>query len=192
MATAQLTAPEETTPETDRPLHAARTEGELSISLSEMLGLLGCLEEPEDSETGAKFSADLHRNVQRATADKLQRYQGFFSFCDAQTDQCDSEISRMQARKKAIKGAKERLRRYLARAMDMHGLTRLDAGTVVFSLRPGVSSLSITNEEAIPFDYKTEEITVSIDKAALKRALEAGTTVAGAELVTGESFVVTR
>lgn len=183
MATAQLTAPEQET---------ARTEGELSISLSEMLGLLAVCEEPEDSETGAKFSADVHRNVQRAVADKLKRYQNFFSFCDAQADQCKSEIQRLQARKKAIDAAKERLRKYLARAMDMHCIQRLDAGTVVFSLRPGVSSLSITNEEAIPYDYKTEEIVTAIDKAALKRALEAGTKVEGAELVTGESFVVTR
>lgn len=183
MATAQLTAPEQET---------ARTEGELSISLSEMLGLLGCLEEPEDSETGARMDQDVQRNVQRAIADKLQRYQGFFSFCEAQAEQCKSEMQRLQARKKAIDNAKERLRKYLARAMDMHGLTRLDAGTVVFSLREGVRSLSITDAEAIPFEYKTEEIVTSIDKAALKRALEAGVRIEGAELVTGDAFVTVR
>jgi hypothetical protein len=185
MATAQLTAPEQET----------RTEGELSISLSEMLGLLGCLEEPEDSETGAKFSADVHKNVQRAISDKLRRYQNFFSFCDAQTAECASEIKRMQARKKAIEGAKERLRKYLARAMDMHGIGSLNAGTVVFSLYPGAKRLNILNDAAIPFDYKSEEIVVTVDQARLKRALEAlqpGERIEGAELVTGESFVVTR
>jgi hypothetical protein len=169
-----------------------KTEGELSISLSEMLGLLAVCEEPEDSETSAKFSVDVQRNVQRAVSDKLQRYQGFFSFCEAQSGQCEAEIERLRARKKAIEGAKERLRKYLARAMDLHHVTRLDAGTVVFSLRPGARSLVVTDAEKIPYQFKEERIVTDIDKAALKRSLEAGESIDGAELVVGDPFIVVR
>jgi hypothetical protein len=172
--------------------NTAKTEGELSISLSEMLGLLALCEETEDSEAAERLDADVQRNVQQAISDKLRRYQGFFSFCEAQSSQCDSEIDRLRARKKAIDGAKDRLHKYLARAMEVHGVTRLDAGTVVFSLRQGARSLQITDVEKLPYQYKEERIVTDIDKPALKRALEAGEPVEGAELTIGDPFVVVR
>ena len=125
-----------------------------------------------------------------AVADKLRRYQGFFSFCKAQSEQCEAEIERLQARKKAINGARDRLRKYLARAMDLHGVKRLDAGTVVFTLRAGGRSLQITDEEKIPYEYKEERIVVDIDKAGLKRAIEAGEVIDGAEVVIGDPVLL--
>jgi|SRR5215469_437639 len=170
-----------------------RTEGELSISLSEMLGLLGTLEAEEQSDSLVAFEGHVRDNVKMAVADKLRRYQGFFSFCEAQTSQCTSEIERLQNRKRAIENAKERLRTYLARAMDLHGVKRLDAGTVVFSLQPGRPKLpSDIDESKIPGEYITEEIVCKIDRAALKRALEGGAQIEGIELTVGDPFVVAR
>lgn len=170
-----------------------RTEGELSISLSEMLGLLGTLEAEDESDSLAAFEGHVRDNVKMAVADKLRRYQGFFSFCEAQSGQCDAEIERLQNRKRAIVGAKERLRKYLARAMELHGVKRLDAGTVVFTLQPGRPSLpSDLDASKVPGEYLTEEIVCKIDRPALKRALEAGTQIEGVELTVGDPFIVAR
>jgi hypothetical protein len=181
--------PEQATLEERAP---AKVEGELSITLSEMLGLLGLCEETEDAEAVARLEHHVEENVRLAIADKLRKYQKFFSFCEAQAGECGAEIDRLRARKRALEGAKDRLRKYLAHAMEIHQVKRLDAGTVVFSLRAGARSLQINDEELIPFEYKTERIVVDLDKAALKRALEAGEVIDGAELVVGDPFVVVK
>ena len=146
-----------------------------------------------ESDSSIAFEGHVRDNVQHAVADKLKRYQGFFSFCEAQSGQCEAEIERLQNRKKAINNAKERLRTYLARAMDLHGVKRLDAGTVVFSLQPGRPSLPKNIDETkLPGEYLTEEIVCRVDRAARKRALEAGEHIEGIELVVGDLFVVAR
>jgi hypothetical protein len=177
----------ETLPDTAAPEY-----GQLAVTLHEMLDLLARCEEPEDSEEAARLDEDVKANVAHAVTQKLRRYQGFFSFCKAQKAECDSEISRLQARKKAIDGAYERLRKYLARAMNGHGIKRLDAGTVVFTLMPPKSSLFITDAEQVPYAFKQEEIVVTIDEAAVKRALQAHEEVPGATLTVGDPFVMVR
>jgi hypothetical protein len=166
--------------------------GELSISLGEMLALLAQCEEPEDSDTAAALDADVQANVAQAIVQKLRRYQGFFSFCKAQVAECDQEIERLQARKQAIKGGKERLRKYLARAMARNRIRRLDAGTVVFTLMPGAKSLFVSDPEKIPYQFKTEKIVCDLDNAAIRRALDAEEKVDGAELIVGDPFVTVR
>ena len=172
-----------------------RTEpepGELSITLHEMLQLLQLCEEPEDSEQATALDDDVKTNVAQAVSQKLRGYQRFFSFCDATAAECDAEIKRLQSRKASIKSGKERLRKYLARAMANHGITRLDAGTVVFTLMPPRTSLLVTDAEQVPYQYKNEEIVVTIDEAAVKRALQAHEDVPGATLTVGEPFVTVR
>lgn len=182
-------APEPPAPAPARPESAV---GELAITLHEMLDLLAQCEEPEDSETALALDDDVKANVAQAVSQKLRTYQRFFSFCDAQSSECDQEIKRLQARKSAIKGGKERLRKYLARAMNAHCITRLDAGTVVFTLMPPRTSLLVTDADAVPYQYKEEAIVVTIDEAAVKRALQAHEDVPGATLTVGEPFVTVR
>ena len=174
------------------PAQDEKVEGELSISLSEMLGLLGTLEEDETSETGQRFDAAVRENVRLAVRDKLRKYQNFFSFCEAQSAECKMEVERLRLRQKAIDNAKDRLRKYLAGAMEYHNVRRLDAGTVVFSLVAGRESLQITDESKIPGEFIEERIVVDIDKDKVKRALKAGEPVDGAQLVTGDPYVVAR
>jgi DNA repair exonuclease SbcCD ATPase subunit len=174
------------------PAPPADEPGELATTLHEMLSLLAQCEEPEDSEEAAALDEDVKQNVVQAVTQKLRRYQAFFSFCKAQTEECKAEIERLQARKKAIESGRDRLRKYLARAMNGHRIKRLDAGTVVFTLMPGACSLLITDAEQVPYAFKQEEIVVKIDDAAVKRALQAQEKVPGATLTVGEPFVTVR
>lgn len=172
-----------------------RTEpepGELAITLGEMLQLLQLCEEPEDSEQAAALDDDVKTNVAQAVSQKLRGYQRFFSFCDATAAECDAEIKRLQARKSSIKNGRERLRKYLARAMANHSITRLDAGTVVYTLMPPKPSVLVVDAEQVPYQYKEERIVCDIDSSAIRRALEAGEEVPGATLTVGEPFVMVR
>ena len=174
---------------TEQLTMAGKAEGELNISLNEMLVLLAQCEEPEDTDTAAILNDEIIGSVKQSISEKLRRYQGFFAFCDSQSNLCADEIERLRKRKQAIDNAKNRLRRYLAGAMDAYQIKRLDAGTCVFVLCPGRQSLEITDENKIPYEYKEERIITDIDKGALKRALEQGEQVDGARLATGEPFV---
>lgn len=171
---------------------AEKPEGELSITLNEMLQLLQLCEEPEDSDRAAALDDDVKANVAQAISQKLRGYQRFFSFCEGQAEECKREIARLQTRKKTVEGAKDRLRKYLARAMNGHGIKRLDAGTVVFTLMPPKASVLVVDAEQVPYQYKEERIVCDIDSSAIRRALEAGEDVPGATLTVGEPFVMVR
>jgi hypothetical protein len=184
---------------TEQLTMAGKAEGELNISLNELLALenemhalLAQCEEPEDTDAAAILNDEIIGSVKQSISEKLRRYQRFFAFCDMHAQSCADEIERLRKRKQTIENAKNRLRRYLAGAMDAWQIKRLDAGTCVFVLMPGRPSLEITDAGKIPYAFQEERIVTEINKPALKLALEQGEEVEGARLAIGDPFVAVK
>ncbi len=91
-----------------------------------------------------------------------------------------------------IEGERERLRRYVLDVMLANGVKSMKSPLASFSVLPPKERVEVYDEPAVPFALRAEIKNPPPDKAAIKRALEAGETVPGARLVTGEPSLSVR
>lgn len=96
----------------------------------------------------------------------------------------ETEIARLRERKEQVKRASERLDTYLIAQMRMGGFTRHKSDLYSISVCQSPAKVVITDENAIPQEFKREVTEVKIDKTAIRQAIQAGHEVAGAALET--------
>ncbi len=70
------------------------------------------------------------------------------------------------------------------------GDKKLEGRTATFMLRAVPPSVVITDEAAIPEEFKRTTVSVSIDKVAIKKAISGGRDVEGADLSMGRQTLV--
>lgn len=75
--------------------------------------------------------------------------------------------------------------------MEQLNLKSLDFINQKVTLKNNPPSVKINDEELIPDKFKKEKISITIDKTAIKKAIQDGEEVIGAELVVGKSLVIT-
>lgn len=129
-----------------------------------------------DGETNALDIADaLLSQIQDAAAMELAIKQ--------QIDQMSARKERFANREKATKAA-------LLQLLDASGEKKLERPAATVSRRAGSLSVKITDETSVPSQLcKT---TVAPDKTAIKKQLQAGEDVPGAELARGPDGVTVR
>lgn len=93
-------------------------------------------------------------------------------------------VASMNLRMQRLSEREDRKRRAVAGAMEAAGVRKIEAPEFTISLRALPSKVVVTDETRIPADYWREKTTKTVDKTALKTALENGT-VPGAELSNG-------
>lgn len=98
--------------------------------------------------------------------------------------------AQMSARRKRIEARKDATRRFIAKVLDAAGMKKAERPIATVSLRPGNVSVHITNEDDVPRQLCAVKHTP--DKKAIKAQIEAGETVPGAELVTGDPILTVR
>lgn len=75
--------------------------------------------------------------------------------------------------------------------MDTLGLKSIEFINQKVTLKNNPPSVKINDEELIPDKFKKEKVSITIDKTAIKKAIQDGEEVIGAELVVGKSLVIT-
>lgn len=75
--------------------------------------------------------------------------------------------------------------------MEQLNLKSLDFINQKVTLKNNPPSVKINDEELIPDKFKKEKVSITIDKTAIKKAIQDGEEVMGAELVVGKSLVIT-
>jgi len=98
----------------------------------------------------------------------------------ADSNAIDAEIKRLKALKDAIDSTTDKLKEAVSNAMLMHDLTEVKSPLVKMSFRKS-KSVHITDENELDasfFEYKR-----TVNKTAIKKAIEGGELVAGAELI---------
>lgn len=108
-------------------------------------------------------------------------------------------VEAMDVQLKALADRKARLYRRQSTAkeaigalLDAMGLKKLERPRATVSRRAGSMSVRITDEASIPSQLCTVKTITSPDKAAIRRQIEAGEAVPGAELVRGEDGLSVR
>lgn len=118
---------------------------------------------------------------------KVEGYTASIRKFDALAEAADAEIKRIQAIKKAATNSAKRLKDNLAYGMEVMGMDKAEIGLNKLSFRSS-TAVNITDEVRIPSQYIKVE--TSIDKMALKKDLQAGIVIEGAELVTNRNLQI--
>ncbi|EGO2729428.1 siphovirus Gp157 family protein [Enterococcus faecalis] len=100
----------------------------------------------------------------------------------------DTEIKRLQARKKALSTSVDNLKGYLQQEMEKVGKTKIKGELFNVSIRNNQASVKITDEKLIPSGFLIPQ-PPKVDKKALKEELKHGE-VEGAELVRTKSIQI--
>ena len=62
----------------------------------------------------------------------------------------------------------ERFKQYVKECMERNDITKIDTGLGSLIIAKNPASVEIINEDEIPSEYKTEVVTVKIDKTKIK------------------------
>lgn len=114
---------------------------------------------------------------------KQQNVALYIKTTELQADVIDHEIKRLKAMKEAAERRVDWLKQYLQRSMELADVTELSFGVHTLKIKNNPPSVVVYNEELLEPEFKTQVITTKVDKLAIKKAIQAGKEVSGAELV---------
>jgi Siphovirus Gp157 len=163
--------------------------GSLFEITDHLQALFDTVEMVEQPELKREAEAEIARFLE-AEVRKVDGINGYFTQCESQQAAAKSEIERLRARASMWENREERVRSYVQRVMEQGGYKKLEGRTATFLLRAVPASVVIIDEALVPEEFKRTTVTVSIDKAAIKKAINAGHDVLGADLSIGKSTLV--
>lgn len=147
----------------------------LFLISKEAMELANILQEEEFTPEIEKALAINQKELQTKAIDYAYVIKSFESDVTA----IDEELKRLDALKKANKNAIERLKESVENAMQIYSIEKVETPTMKLSLR-NYPTTEILMDELIDDKFKKERVTISIDKAAIKKAIQSGETVEGA------------
>ncbi len=150
---------------------------------------LDVLTDPEN-DLPAEVIADTLEGLQGSLEDKAVNLAKFFRNLEAMAGAIKEAEDRMARRRRAIEGRVKWLKDYLRTNMDACGIQKIESAWFVLAIQKNPSAVDVFDESAVPAEFKEEVVTVRLDKAGIKRALEAGQTVPGAALSRGTRLAV--
>jgi Siphovirus Gp157 len=111
------------------------------------------------AEEQAAIQVDIARWIE-AEIRKVDSVAGYMRYCVQQQRNADQEIARLQNRKAAFASREERTKECVIVAMELLKLKRLEGRTNTTTLQPCPISVNITDESAVPIDYKSITVTM--------------------------------
>lgn len=118
------------------------------------------------------------------TEEKIEGYCQVIKNLQADLDMFKAEADRIADRMKPIKNNIDRMKDSLLAFLKASGQDKVKAGTFAVSIGTSKAT-NILDEALIPTEYKTPQPD-KIDKTAIKKAIESGVEVAGAEIIINE------
>lgn len=108
------------------------------------------------------------------------------------TDALSRRIEELSARKKRLDDRAAARKATVLTVMQAMGMQKLERPLATLSVRKGSVRVNITDEASVPSQLCTVKTVRNPDKAAIKKQIDAGETVPGAELVTGDETLTVR
>ena len=147
----------------------------------QMIGLQSLI---EDGEMDAETLSDTLEALQGDITVKAENLIGYVANLDADVAMIDTEIKRLQARKKTISNRQGSLRNYLRTNMEASGIDKITCPLFTITLRKATQAVFVADVNSLPPEYV--RTTVMPDKAAIKAVLKAGEKVEGCNLIDGQ------
>lgn len=108
----------------------------------------------------------------------------------SETIAIEAEIERLSKRKEVIKNQHDTLKEYLKTEMLQMGKEKFKSDIFSFSIRNNNPSVQFTDESIVPAEFKTEVVTIKIDKKAISERLKDGELIEGCQLVQSKSLII--
>ena len=158
--------------------------------MAKLYELTGDMKQLEKLDIDSETFNDTLDGIMCEFNDKAVAILSFTENIDADISTINEQIKRLQERKKVFENRKNRLREYLLFNMEANGITKIECPYFTASLRKGSESVVIEDEDAIPDEYVTVEVTQKSDKTAIKRDLKAGKEISGVSLKRGATTIM--
>lgn len=155
----------------------------MSEKLYQMTGrLLALAQLLDDPDVPDEAIRDTIEGIEGEIEVKAEGLLKFVANLDGDLSSIDSEIRRLQARKKVLSNRKEGLREYLRMNMEVTGISRIECSLFLISLAAGRDVVLINQEDELPEKFIVKTTTTRPDKKRILEALMAGEEVPGASL----------
>ena len=151
--------------------------------------LLEVLENTEDEITKDLVTNSLNE-IKMQTTEKIENIIKYIKNLESETAAIETEVKRLQQRKKATENKINRLKEYLKDFTSTTENKKYNTGLFTLSLRKNTPSVNVVDLKAIPNTFIKKEVVETVDKAAIKKAIKDGQEVAGIELIQSESILI--
>lgn len=135
-----------------------------------------------DADIPLDAAIDTLEGIEGQLQDKAVNVAKFMQNLDATAKAIREAEQQMAKRRKAIENRAQWLRDYLKLNMEAAGITKIESPWFRLAIQKNPDAVEITDEALVPDIFKTEVVTVKIDKPAIKEALRDGAEIPGATL----------
>ena len=106
----------------------------------------------------------------------------FIGNLEASATAIDTAMKNMAARKKVLLNKSKRIRDYLKKNMEINKIYKIECPEFVLKIVNNPPKVVLGDEDMIPNKYKSKQLTTTINKNEIKKALKNGQVVSGAKL----------
>ena len=157
-----------------------------SLSLYEITGAFPMIMEQEEIEP--KLKEELERELTVLLQEKSQNIIGYARNIDLAIEAMKIEEKRITEQRKILENRVEKFKQYVKDCMERNGITKIETALGSLTIAKNPISVEIINENEIPSEFKTEVVTVKVDKTKIKDNFkETGEIPIGVNIVTNKT-----
>ena len=112
------------------------------------------------------------KNVEKELIELLQQKSqnliGYTRNIELTIEAMKNEENRISEQRKTLENRLKKFKEYVKDCMEKGGFTKIETSLGTLSIAKNPLSVEIINEDEIPSEYKTETVTIKIDKTAIK------------------------
>lgn len=137
-----------------------------NLSLYEITNAFPVLMENEEMSIEDKIKVEEELTV--LLQQKSQNIIGYARNTELMINAIKEEEKRLTDKRKMLENRLARFKEYVKECMTRNGITKIDTELGSLTIAKNPTSVEIVNEDEIPNEYKTEVVTVKIDKIKIK------------------------
>ena len=118
----------------------------------------------ENEEISEENKKQIEEELTLLLQQKSQNVIGYVRNVELTIDAMKNEEKRLSDKRKVLENTLTRFKQYVKDCMENNGITKIETGLGNLSIAKSPISVEIINEDEIPSEYKTEVVTVKIDK----------------------------
>ena len=109
---------------------------------------------------------------------------------EGDVDTIKAEIDRLNNLKKVKENRINNIKNYTKECLEEAGIKKVSTSLGNISIRKTPGAVEILDEDLIPTEYKSQVVTVKVDKKAILAELKEGVVIQGVNLKTGTSLTI--
>ena len=142
----------------------------------------------ENDEMSVEDKTKVEEELTILLQQKSQNIIGYARNTELMINAMKEEEKRLTNRRKLLENRLIKFKEYVKECMDKNGITKIDTELGSLTIAKNPASIEIVNEDEIPSEYKTEVVTIKIDKTKIKNNFkETGEIPSGVNILTNNT-----